>query len=265
MRHGSRGDTFVPATWEEAFHRIREVFSTVPGNQMTAIAGQLADAESMVALKDLFHRLGSDNLLFENERAAPAYGVDVRYGSAPPPRAGGAGVHAGPADWGPHFGLSCSGARACSGNYILNSGLQGLEEADYVLLVGTNPRHEAPLLQARLRKAYLHRGQDIAVVGPKVKLTVEYDHYGSSPQDLVDLLAKRSSPLATRLAQAKRPAVIVGADVALREDAPAIFAALAALPSWTNLQKDGWNGYGVLQRVRRRGPPRQSKEEGMPC
>ena len=79
MGNGSRGDSFVPATWEEAFHRIREVFATVPGNQMTAIAGQLADAESMVALKELFHRLGSDNLLFENESAAPAYGIDVRY------------------------------------------------------------------------------------------------------------------------------------------------------------------------------------------
>ena len=127
-----------------------------------------------------------------------------------------------------------------------------MENADFVLLVGTNPRHEAPLLQARLRKGFLHRGTDVAVVGPKVKLTCDYEHIGTTPQALLDLLspAQRSAPLAKKLAQAKRPLVIVGSDVAHRDDAAAIFAALASLPTWTNLTKDGWNGFSVLQRVR---------------
>ena len=129
-----------------------------------------------------------------------------------------------------------------------------------MLLVGTNPRHEAPLLQARLRKAYLHRGLEVAVVGPKVKLTVDYEHVGTTPQALLDLLSpaqRATSAVAKKLAQAKRPLVIVGADVAGRDDASAIFAALAALPSWTNLQKDSWNGYSVLQRVRARAHARE--------
>jgi NADH dehydrogenase (ubiquinone) Fe-S protein 1 len=148
---------------------------------------------------------------------------------------------------------------------LLNVGLAAVEQADLVVLVGTNPRHEAPLLQARLRKGFLHRGLEVAVVGPAVKLTCEYDHVGTSPQALLDALApgqRASSPLAKKLAQAKRPLVLVGADVAARDDAPAIFAALADLPSWTNVHKDTWNGVAVLQRVRGWCGSRKDHESG---
>ena len=73
------GDSFVQATWAEAFGRIKTALANVSGAQMTAVAGQLADAESIIALKDLFNRLGSDNLLFDGERASPAHGADFRY------------------------------------------------------------------------------------------------------------------------------------------------------------------------------------------
>ena len=163
--------------------------------------------------------------------------------------------------------LAAGLAALVSANYLVNSGLQGVEQADFVLLVGTNPRHEAPLLQARLRKSYLHRGLEVALVGAPVKLTCEYEHVGTTPQALVDLLspAQRTSPVAKKLAQAKRPLVIVGADVASRDDAPAIFAALAALPSWTSIQKDAWNGFAVLQRVRCPFAARMIRPERFPC
>jgi hypothetical protein len=69
----------VSVSWEEAFSRVGEVLSTTPGNQIKATVGQLVEAESMVALKDLFNRLGSSNLYFEGEAGSPSYGVDFRY------------------------------------------------------------------------------------------------------------------------------------------------------------------------------------------
>ena len=206
------GDSLEPVSWETAFDRIRERIVQLRGNQMTAVAGQLADAESIMALKDLFNRLGSDNLLFDGETGRPSHGADLR------------------------------------ASYSFNSTLAGAEFADLVLLVGTNPRHEAPLLQSRFRKSYVSRGADFALIGEPAKLTVEYDHLGTSPKDLYAALDKKH-PFAKRLAAAKRPMIVVGADVANREDGDAIFAAIHALrESVPALQTPEWNGVSVLQR-----------------
>lgn len=138
-----------------------------------------------------------------------------------------------------------------SSNYLLNVGIQGVEEADVLLIVGSNPRHEAALLNARIRKSYIHKNLDIGLIGQPVKLTSEYAHLGTSPADLVKLLSKenRSSPFAQKLAAAKKPLVLIGADVASHEDAQAVYVALADLSSWTNILKGDWNGFGTLQHV----------------
>ncbi|KCV67801.1 NADH dehydrogenase (quinone), G subunit [Fonticula alba] len=205
------GDTFRAASWEEALDRVRQVMTLTPGRQMTAVAGQLADAESIVALKDLFSRLGSSNLLYDGFVGKDALGSDLR------------------------------------SNYLLNTTISGAEFADAVLLVGTNPRHEAPLLQSRLRKAFIHRNQQIGLVGAPVKLTVEYDHIGASPTDLY-ALANKTHPFAETLAKAERPMIIVGADVASRPDGADIMAAVASISKFAKVVTPEWNGFSVLQR-----------------
>ena len=63
-------------------------------------------------------------------------------------------------------------------NYLFNSTIVGMEEADLVLLIGTNPRYEAPILNARLRKGWIHNALDVGVLGPEVDLTYDYEHLG---------------------------------------------------------------------------------------
>ncbi|KAJ2849347.1 ndufs1 NADH-ubiquinone oxidoreductase subunit, partial [Coemansia erecta] len=136
------GDKFVPASWADALQLVADRFrSTSPGH-IRAVAGDLADAESMVALKDLFNAAGSENLSIDalNNRSTPACGADVR------------------------------------SNYIFNASIANVEDADVVLLVGTNPRHEAPVLNARLRKPYLATTAEFGVIGDRVDLTYDYDH-----------------------------------------------------------------------------------------
>ncbi|KAK9728205.1 ndufs1 NADH-ubiquinone oxidoreductase subunit [Basidiobolus ranarum] len=211
-----QGDGFVAATWAEALAEVSEKLRQVKPTEMKAIAGQLADAESMVALKDFFNRLGSENLTIDSplNGNTPVHGVDVR------------------------------------SNYLFNSTLAGIDEADVVLLVGTNPRHEAPILNTRLRRNFLHNDLDIGVVGQSVDLTYEYDHVGDNASAIEKLLSGEH-PFAKRLAEAKKPMIIVGSGISEHEDASYVYKSLSEFlqKHESKFFQEGWNGYNVLQRA----------------
>jgi NADH dehydrogenase (ubiquinone) Fe-S protein 1 len=118
-----QGDRFVSVGWEEALATIADGLksSGASADEIQGVAGALADTEALVALKDLVNRLGSDNLVTDATiQGAASPSVDVR------------------------------------SNYLFNSTIRGLDEADAILLVGTNPRHEAAVMNSRIRKRWLH-------------------------------------------------------------------------------------------------------------
>ncbi len=197
-----------PATWAEAFDAIKQKLLGTSANRVAAIAGDLACAESMVALKDLMATIGSPNLDCRQDGAK----VD------PTQRA----------------------------SYIFNSTIAGVEKADAILLVGTNPRWEAPVLNARIRKRYLTGKVKIGVIGPQVNLTYKSDYLGAGPQTLSEV-ASGKHPFAQVLKNAKNPMVIVGQGALARADGAAVLAAVRQLATECGLIKDGWNGFNVLQ------------------
>lgn len=212
------GDRFVPATWPQALAAVKAglAASGAQGHEIQAIAGSLADSESLVALKDLINRLGSDNTTLDGPLGeyAPAHGVDFRE------------------------------------NYSFNSTIAGAEDADRLVLIGTNPRHEAAILNARLRKAYLAGGLDVAVVGEKFDSTFGYDHLGEDLQ-AVKALFKKGSKWAEELKSAKRPMVVVGSAVAEHEQGAEVLEEVARFVEENKgtFVTEEWNGYNVLQRV----------------
>ena len=108
-------------------------------DECAVIAGKMADAESLMAMKDLLNKLGSELLATEQDFHTAGTGVDLR------------------------------------SSYLLNNKIKSLEDADVVLLIGTNPRFEAPLINTRLRKGYIHAEQIIGLIGPEVDLTYDYE------------------------------------------------------------------------------------------
>ena len=204
VRHEGR---LEPASWSAAFAAIAARLEGVPGDRIAAIAGDLADAEAMVALKDLFAGLGSPH-------------IDCRQD--------GAKLEA--------------GARA---SYLFNTTIEGIERADACLLIGTNPRWEAPLINARLRKRYLAGGFRIAAVGPAVDLTYRHDHLGAGPDTLVQL-AEGQHAFHGELAAADRPMLIVGQGALARPDGAAVLAAARQIAESTGMVGPGWNGFNVL-------------------
>ncbi|GAA5820883.1 hypothetical protein JCM3770_004852 [Rhodotorula araucariae] len=213
------GDRFQPVTWPEALAAVKDGLaqSGAQGNEIQAVAGALADAESLVALKDLVNRLGSDNTTLEGKLSsvAPAHGVDHRAA------------------------------------YTFGSSIAGIEEADRVLLIGTNPRHEAAVLNARIRKTWLRNEMDCALIGEEFDSTFGYDHLGADAAAVRAVLAGKKGDWAQQLKDAKRPMIIVGSAVAEHEDGAKVFAEVAKFVE-ANKDKfvtDEWVGYNVLQRA----------------
>ncbi|MFM7623180.1 MAG: molybdopterin-dependent oxidoreductase, partial [Alphaproteobacteria bacterium] len=154
-----------------------------------AVGGPLADLESLFVLKTLLD----------------ASGV-TRYDGA------GGGVF----------------PRDMRSRYLLNTTIAGLESVDALLLVGTHPRWDAPLINARIRKRYLQNALPVGVVGEAVDLTYPYHHLGNTAEVLRSL-AKGAVPFADILKKAQRPALILGASVLARPDGEAIYAHAADL------------------------------------
>ena len=198
--------TLREATWAEAFAAIAGRVKGLAGERIAAITGDLVDAEAMVALQDLMARLGS-----------------------------------------PHIDCRQDGARldaSVRGSYLLNSTIAGLAEADAVLLIGTNPRWEAPLVNTRLRAAWLNNGMATSLIGQQVDLTYPVDYLGAGPETLQQVAA--GGAVVDALRQAERPAVIVGMGALARPDGAAVLGVARKIAEDAGLVRDGWNGFNVL-------------------
>jgi len=214
------GDRFVPASWESAMETVRHglVNSGARGDEIKAVAGALADTEALTALKDLINRLGSENLTTDHALgdAPPLTGVDIR------------------------------------SNYLFNTGIENVEEADAVLLIGTNPRHEAAIINTRFRKSYLKSGAEFALIGENFESVFEYEHLGTSPKEVSSFLSgKGKGSFAKIWKEAKKPLIIVGSAVTERKDGAEVLKAVSKHVSdnATKFLTPEWNGFSVLQRV----------------
>ena len=201
---GSSGGKLRPATWPEAFGAIAARLHGLSGERIGAIAGDLCDAESMLALKDLMAGLGSAN-------------IDCRQD--------GARIDASRRDF-----------------YVFNSSIAGIDEADVLLIVGSNPRHEAPVLNARIRKRQLANGLPVGVIGAHPDLTYKAEWLGEGPS----VIAALPEAFAKTLADSKRPMIIVGQAALARPDGSAILAAAWKLASSVGALTAEWHGFNML-------------------
>ena len=200
-----------PASWQEVFKIVADRAKTTRPERMAALVGDLASVEAVKALKDLMLSLGVANLDCRQDGAKIGHG----------PRQG----------------------------YLLNTTIAGIENADALLLVGTNPRWEAPLINARIRKTWLRGDLKIARMGSSVDLTYAVTELENNPADLLDIANGKHSAF-NMLKNAKRPMLILGQGALTRPDGAAILAACAQIARNTGMigpaGENGWNGFNVL-------------------
>ncbi len=192
----------MPATWDEALTVVAETLKVTPKDRIAALAGDLAGAEEMFALKNLMGNFGVTSL----DCRAPHEALDPALGRA---------------------------------SYLFNPTIDGIEQADAILIVGSNPRLEAPVLNARIRKRWRLGGLTVGVVGGKADLTYRHEHLGST---VGDIAAAAEQVLAGK----QRPIVIVGMGAIARADGAAILAAAAKAAETHGAVTAEWNGFAVL-------------------
>ncbi len=205
-----RDGKFTRVSWEDAYREINDVIAQSDANKIGAIAGDLVDVEAMYAAKAYLKNLGSKSF-------------DCRQDGSPI-------------------------TNAERSNYIFNTTITGIEEADFCLIVGSNPRHEAAIVAARLRKANTRNGMKVALIGEKVDLTYDYKHLGDNPW-LLKQIADAQHPYCDTLKSYKNPILIIGSGALAREDAEAIIYYTKKLGFKFGFIRDDWNGFNVMQRV----------------
>lgn len=191
------------AEWGEALSFIASKLQGVKGENIAAVAGDLVDVESIVAMKDLMEMLGSPNMDCRTDGAM--FDASERAG------------------------------------YLFNSTIAGIDEADAILIIGANPRHEATMVNARIRKAWLERGVKIGLIGQAVDLTYPYFHAGTTADDLVKMAKDYADHV-----KAEKPMMIIGSQVFCREDGEALHTTLRECAEKLGVIKENWNGFNIL-------------------
>jgi NADH-quinone oxidoreductase subunit G len=201
-----------PTTWDEAFRIIAQKLKGLDGNRFAAIVGDLAGAEEMFALKLLAEQRGSPHIDCRQDGAK----LDPALGRA---------------------------------TYLFNATIEGIEQADAILLIGTNPRTEAPVLNARILKRFRQaQGRlPIGLIGEPADLTYPYDYLGAGPETLGQI-AEGSHPFLSRLSAAERSMLILGQGALATADGAAVLAlaAKAAVALGAIKSALAWNGFNVL-------------------
>src|SRR5208282_1342799 len=196
-----------PATWSEAFGVIADRLNRANPKRVGALVGDLAALEEIFALKDLMTRLGVTNLDCRQDGSA----LDPKWGRT---------------------------------GYLFNATIAGIDQADALLIVGSNPRREAAVLNARIRKRWRNaKSFAIGLIGPKAPLTYNYDYLGAGPETLATITRHSFADV---LRKAERPLVLVGAEAFARADGAAVASLTAKAAIDLGAVKVGWNGYCVL-------------------
>ena len=202
------GGKLRAASWTEAFDAIKAALNGVSGDRIGAIAGDLAAVEEMYALKALMASLGSGN-------------IDCRQdGAALDPANGRAG-------------------------YLFNPTIDGIEDAGALLIVGSNPRFEASVLNARIRKRWRMGNFPVGVIGDVGDLRCDYQQLGVGADTLKELAAGKGKFIST-LKKAERPMIIIGQGPLARSDGAVILSLASEVAKKSGALAAGWNGFGVL-------------------
>ncbi len=196
------------ATWTQALGAVADKLKATDPSKVGIVIGDLASAEELFAWQSLAASLGIAS-------------IDARADGSQIDPAGGRST------------------------YLFNATIAGIEQADAILLVGSNPRKEAPVLNARIRKRWRKGGCPVALIGEEADLTYAHEYLGAGPET-VEALASGQIGFLETLKAAKRPLIIVGNAVTTRADGAAVLAALAKLAVDVGAVGAEWNGFSVL-------------------
>ncbi len=192
-----------PASWTQAFAAVAAKVKATAPERIGFIGGDLSSVEDLFAAKSLAEELGVKNIDARQDGAR----LDPAFGRA---------------------------------SYLFNATVEGIDRADALLIVGSNPRWESPVLNARIRRRWRAGNFPVGVIGEKADLTYDYQYLGAGPDTLANVA--KGEGFGKILAKAERPLILVGQGALAREDG----AAILALAGRLGAPNGDWTGFSVL-------------------
>jgi len=195
-------------SWREVHKILISKFNSFSPNEMAGMVGGLADLEMIYSFKSFFEKcLNSKNLECREDRIYINNNERM--------------------------------------NYIFNTSIKGIEESDLILLVGTNPRLEATILNTRIRKAYVKNKVKIYSIGNPGDLTYPYQNIGSSTS-IIEEIALSRHEISTKIKKSKKPMIIIGESALYGKTGQYVFESLKNFLLNNNLIRKDWNSLNVL-------------------
>ncbi len=195
-------------SWDLALKLLINKLKSFKPYEIAGMVGDLADLEMIYSFKNFFEKsLGSTNLECREDR-----------------------TYINPTE---------------RMNYIFNSKINGIEEADTILLIGANPRLEATILNARIRKAYIKNKIKIYSVGDPGDLTYPYKKLGSNTSIIKDIV-NGAHEISEKIKKSKKPLVIIGNSALSSKSGQYIFETIKNFLFNNNFIRKDWNGLNVL-------------------
>jgi len=196
------------SSWRQALKLLISKLKTFNPNEVAGLVGDLADLEMIYSFKSFFEKcIGSTNLECRQDR-----------------------IYINPQE---------------RMNYIFNSSIKGIEDCDFILLVGTNPRLEATILNARIRKAYIKNKLKIYSIGDAGDLTYPYKNIGSNTSIIREIVSG-SHEISHKIKKAKKPMIIIGDSALYGKSGKYVFETLKKFLSDNNFIKKDWNALNIL-------------------
>jgi NADH-quinone oxidoreductase subunit G len=195
------------SNWDEAINLIVDKIKSIKPEEIAGHIGDMVNMENALAFKNLFKTLKSNNLEFREKKIY--INTDEKV------------------------------------NYIFNSSIKGIEDSDLILLIGTNPRHEATILNARIRKASAQKKVPIFSIGNPGDLTYDYQIIASKTDDIKKIISKEHE-FSKKLLSAKKPIIIIGESALELKSGKYIFEELKSFLIENNLISKNWNALNIL-------------------
>ena len=195
------------STWDEAIDLILNKIKATKADEIGGHIGDMVNLENALAFKKFFKVLNSNNLEFREKK----------------------------------FYINSSEKM----NYLFNSSIRGIEESDLILLIGTNPRHEATMVNARIRKAFAQKKTSIFSIGNPGDLTYDYTILGNKSDDIKKILDNESE-FSKKLLTSKKPIIIIGESILELKSGKYIFEEIKNFLKNNNFIKKDWNALNFL-------------------
>lgn len=196
-------------SWDYILEQTTKAFQEVNPEDIQVLIGEHTDLETICSIRDLMNRLDVDNVSLGNHSLK----VD----------------------------------NTTRSGYLMNSKIRGIDDCDLLLMVGTNPRYESPVLNARIRKAVNKHNLPVGLIGSPYDLTYNYTHIGNTTKSLVDII-NGTHPFCSKIARAKLPMLLIGSEVVRADDGKELYKALLSLAKQGGFinEKQKWNGFNIL-------------------